>query len=249
LAKRIIEQFPPHRIYLEPFGGAASVLLNKPPVEVEIYNDLDLRITRLFRVLRDQGEDFLARVRLIPYSQVEFEAAAEYPPDASDLDMAVCDYVRWRQSFGGQGGSWSYTTKRARGTMAGDVNAWWTAIDHLPEIIDRLRRVQILCKSAFEAIPRFDHPDALIYCDHHYVHSTREENSRRVYHAEMSDEDHRRLAQVLRNCKAKVVVSGYRSAVYDEVFGGWRLVEFDIANHAAGGRQKGRETECLWLNF
>jgi DNA adenine methylase len=133
--------------------------------------------------------------------------------------------------------------------MAGDVNAWWTAIEHLPEIIDRIRRVQILCQSAFEAIPRFDHPEGLVYCDPPYVQSTRGENSRKVYHAEMSDEDHRRLAQLLGRCKARVVVSGYPSTLYEELYEGWRLVEFDIANHAAGGRQKGRETECLWLNF
>jgi DNA adenine methylase len=74
LAKDIISYFPPHRIYLEAFGGAGSVLLNKRPVAVEVYNDLDLRISRFFRVIRDQGDAFLARVRLIPYSQVEFEA-------------------------------------------------------------------------------------------------------------------------------------------------------------------------------
>ena len=207
LAKRIIENFPPHRIYVEPFGGGASVLLNKPPVDVEVYNDLDLRITRLFRVLREQGDEFLSKAQLIPYSQVEFKAAADYPPGASDLDMAICDYVRWRQSFGGQGQSWSFTKTRARGGMAGDVNAWWTAIDALPEIIDRIGRVQILCQSAFEAIPRFDHPDGLIYCDPPYVHSTRQENSRRVYHEEMTDDDHRQLGKTLKECQSKVVVS------------------------------------------
>lgn len=249
LAKWIIQQFPKHRIYLEAFGGGASVLLNKPLADVEVYNDLDLRITRLFRVLRDQGEGFLAKVRLIPYSQVEFEAAVPYPPGSSDLDMAICDFVRWRQSFGGKGQSWSYTTSRARGGMAGDVNAWWTAIDHLPEIINRLRRVQILCQSAFEAIPRYDHPEGLVYCDPPYVHSTRETHSRRVYHTEMEDEEHRELAKLLRKCKAKVIVSSYPSALYAEVYNGWCLITFDIANHAAGGRQKGRETECLWMNY
>ena len=144
LAQRIISHFPPHRIYLEAFGGGASVLLNKQPVDVETYNDLDLRITRLFRVLRDQGDEFLSRVRLIPYSQVEFEDAKQYAADATDLDRAICDFVRWRQSFGGQGQNWSYTTGRARGGMAGDVNAWWTAIESLPQIINRLRRVQII---------------------------------------------------------------------------------------------------------
>src|SRR6478609_10676336 len=89
LASRIIEKFPSHRVYLEPFGGGASVLLNKPPVDVETYNDLDERITRLFRVLRDSGEEFVEQVRFIPYSQIEFEAAKTYPPDASDLEKAV----------------------------------------------------------------------------------------------------------------------------------------------------------------
>jgi len=247
LAKRIVDQFPPHRIYLEPFGGGASVLLNKEPVEVETYNDLDHRITRLFRVLRDQGEQFTQKVRLTLYSQIEFDSA--YPPGATDLEMAFCDFIRWRQSFGGKGQAWSYTTGRARGGMAGDVNAWWTAIDLLPVIIDRLRRVQIICQSAFDAIPRFDHPEGLIYCDPPYVHSTREQNSRQVYHTEMTDADHRMLGKLLQRCKAKIVVSGYPSPLYQEIYNDWRVVTFDIANHAAGGKKKARETECIWLNF
>jgi DNA adenine methylase len=199
--------------------------------------------------LRDNGAEFVRRARLIPYSQVEFEAAAEYPPNANEIDMALGDFVRWRQSFGGQGQNWSFTTGRARGGMAGDVNAWWTAIEHLPEIIDRLRRVQIICQSAFDAIPRFDHPEGLIYCDPPYVHSTRQENSRAIYHAEMSDEEHRELARLLAKCKSKVVISGYPSALYKELYLRWRVITFDIANHAAGGRRKARETECIWLNY
>jgi DNA adenine methylase len=249
LAKHIIRHFPAHRVYLEPFGGGASVLLNKTAAEVEVYNDIDLRITRLFRVLREQGDRFLEKVRLIPYSQVEFEDAATYSPGATELDMAICDFVRWRQSFGGKGESWSYTTGRARGGMAGDVNAWWTAIEGLPLVIDRIRRVQILCQSAFDAIPRFDHVDGLIYCDPPYVHSTREQNSRNIYHAEMSDDEHRRLGSLLRQCKAKVVVSGYPSLLYDELYKGWRVETFNIANHSAGGKKKSRETECIWMSF
>lgn len=249
LAARIIETFPTHRVYLEPFGGGASVLLNKRPCEVETYNDLDLRITRLFRVLREDGDRFVKRMRFFPYSQVEFDAAAEYPDQATDFDKAVCDFVRWRQSFGGKGKSWSYTTGRARGGMAGDVNAWWTAIEALPAIVDRLRRVQIICQPAEEAIKRFDHSEGLIYCDPPYVHSTRSSGGRDVYGVEMSDLDHRSLAETLHQCKAKVVLSGYPSALYEELYGDWRRVDFDIANHAAGGKQKARETERLWMSF
>ena len=163
--------------------------------------------------------------------------------------MALCDFTRWRQSFAGQGKSWSFTKARARGGMAGDVNAWWTAIEGLPATIDRLRRVQILCQSAFDAIPRFDHPDALIYCDPPYVHSTRGKGARRVYHTEMEDGDHTRLAALLCQCKGAVVLSGYNSTMYQYLYAGWRKVVFDIANHAAKGKNKARERECLWMNY
>lgn len=247
LADWIVQHFPEHRIYLEPFGGAASVLLTKCPAEVETYNDLDLRLTRFFRVLRDHGEEFIRRASLIPYSQVEFEAAVEYSPGASEIEQSLCDFVRWRQSFAGKGQSWSYTTGRSRGGMAGDVNAWWSAIDGLPQVIDRIRRVQFICQSAFEAIPRFDHEEGLIYCDPPYVHDTRCEHSRNVYHTEMSDEDHQKLATVLNECKSAVVLSGYDSPLYESLYHGWQKVTREIANHAAGGRSKKRETECLWI--
>lgn len=247
LAERVISHFPAHRIYLEPFGGAASVLLNKRPVDVEAYNDLDLRITRLFRVLQTRGQDFTDRLRLIPYSQKEFDDARAYPKDATDFDKAICDFVRWRQSFGGKGQTWSYTTSRARGGMAGDVNAWWTAIEGLPRIVDRLKRVQILHQPAIEAIHKFDSNETLIYCDPPYLHETRDRNSREVYGVEMSRGDHEKLATVLNACKSAVILSGYPSALYDRLFNTWRRVEFDIANHASGGRTKSRETEVLWI--
>lgn len=249
LAKRIISLFPAHRIYLEPFGGSASVLLNKTPAEVEAYNDLDLKITRLFRILQNNGHEFVERVQFIPYSEYEFDSSAQYPEGASDLDKAVCDFIRWRQSFGGRGRTWSCTTRRARGGMAGDVNAWWTAIEQLPQIIERLRRVQILSQHAIKAIRRFDHPEALIYCDPPYVHETRAPNSRDVYGIEMNEEEHYKLGEVLKVCVSKVIISGYPSALYEYVFKSWRRIEFDMPNHSAGGREKTRKRETLWLNF
>src|SRR4051794_35853251 len=92
LASRIIGHFPQHRVYLEPFGGGASVLLNKAPVDVETYNDLDKRITRLFRVLREHGSTFVEQARFVLYSQIEFEDAGQYPPNATELQMAICDF-------------------------------------------------------------------------------------------------------------------------------------------------------------
>lgn len=248
LAGRIAALFAPHHTYVEPFGGAASVLLNKEPAPVEVYNDLDGRITRLFRVLRDRGEEFRSLLALTPYSEAEFRQA-ERPCD-DELEGARRDFIRWRQSHGGRGGSFSLTRHRSRRGMADVVSGYLSSIDEgLPAVIERLRTVQVLCRPALDVIRAWDGPDTLFYCDPPYLPETRAGGSRDVYVVEMTAEDHRGLAAVLRQCRGKVVLSGYPSALYDELYEGWRTVSIDIANHAAGGKAKGREVERLWLNW
>jgi DNA adenine methylase len=243
---KIIKCFPEHSTYVEPFGGAASVLLNKAPSPVEVYNDLDRKITRLFRVLRDNGEEL--RRRLTPYSEVEFQDAAQ--PADDDIEKARRDFVRWRQSIGGRGEGFSFTKHRVRRNMADVVSGYLSAIDvQLPLIIDRLRTVQIVCRPAIDVIKKWDSKDTLIYCDPPYLHSTRNASSRDVYHCEMTEEDHRELADVLNGCQGRVVVSGYPSELYDDLYANWRVTSFDIANHAAGGSSKARKSETLWMNW
>ena len=120
-------------------------------------------------------------------------------------------------------------------------------IDALPEVIERLRRVQITCEPAVDSIRRFDHKEAFIYCDPPYMHSARV--AKNIYRHEMTDADHRELASVLRRRKAKVMLSGYPSALYDELYGDWRRIEFDVANHASRAKKKPRMHECLWMNY
>jgi DNA adenine methylase len=97
-------------------------------------------------------------------------------------------------------------------------------------------------------IRREDKPGTLFYCDPPYLHPTR--TSKKVYGPfELSEADHRELLDVLLGCRGKVMLSGYPSALYDDALAGWTRHTFDAANHAAGGKKKGRETEVLWCNF
>jgi DNA adenine methylase len=248
LAKRIIAQFPPHHTYVEPFGGAASVLINKELSPVEIYNDHDERITRLFRVIRDNGEELCRRLALTPYSEAEFDDAKA--PVEDEIELARRDFVRWRQSIGGREDAFSYTLHRVRRGMADVVSGYLSAIEEeLPRIIQRLRTVQIICRPALDVIIRYDSPDTLFYCDPPYLPETRAVGSRNVYGVEMTEADHHDLAATLRQCQGKVVLSGYASPLYDEFYADWHLIQFDIANHSASGSIKQRKTECLWLNW
>ncbi len=248
LCHRIIERFPKHETYEEPFGGAASELLNKPPVPVEIYNDLDQRITRLFRVIRDHGDEFRRLLSLTPYSEVEFGEAQK--ESENEIEQARRDFVRWRMSLGGRGGSFSFTLHRVRRGMADVVSGYLSMIDEeLPFIAERLRRVQIVSRPAVDVIRTWDSPTTLIYCDPPYLHETRHQGSRDVYGYEMKESEHRELAAVLRKCQGKIVLSSYPSPLYEELYRSWRTVTIDIANHAAGGKTKARKQEVLWLNW
>jgi DNA adenine methylase len=53
MAEWIISHFPLHGFYCEPFGGAASVLMQKTRARGEVYNDLDGDVVNVFRVLRN----------------------------------------------------------------------------------------------------------------------------------------------------------------------------------------------------
>ena len=253
LCEWIIDHFLPHSTYVEPFGGAASVLLNKEPATVEIYNDLDGRITRLFRVIRNHGEEFQRRMTLTPYSEVEFELDENPPSDTEpndEIELARRDFVRWRQSIGGRGISFSLTLHRVRRGMADVVSGYLSSIDEqLPLITQRLRSVQIMKSPAIEVIEKWDSENTLIYCDPPYVHETRASNSRDLYGVELTADDHRLLAKTLNRCKSKVILSGYPSPLYNELYGSWRQEKMEIANHSASGASKAIKEETLWMNW
>ncbi|HEJ7263911.1 TPA: DNA adenine methylase [Serratia marcescens] len=82
---------------------------------------------------------------------------------------------------------------------------------------------------------------ALIYADPPYLPATR--TSRARYRYEYSVNDHRRLIDVLRSVPANVMISGYPSALYDELLTGWRSIQFQVMTRG------GPRTEQLWMNF
>lgn len=246
MVHRILGLLPEHATYVEPFGGAASVLLNKDPSPVEVYNDLDGRITRLFRVLRDHGEELRHLLQLTPYDELEWMECETSSLD--DVEAARRDFVRWRQSIGGRGDSFSVSLHRVRRGMSDNVSGYLSAIDEqLPLITARLRRVEILCRPAVTVIQQFDAPQTCVYCDPPYVTSS--VSTPCAYEYEMTDEEHRQLATVLKGCKSKVLLSGYQCQLYDELYGDWRKVEFDMPNNSAIGKEKKRRIETVWMNW
>lgn len=253
IAPWIITHFPPHRVYVEPFGGAGSVLLRKPRSYAEVYNDRDDEIVNVFRVLRDATK--AARLReqleLTPFARTEFKRAYKTRP-ADDVEAAANMIVRAYMGFG----SASMTSKHQTGFRANSHRSGTTAAhdwsnypDVIPAFVDRLRGVVIENKDAMAVMEQQDSQATLHYVDPPYVHDTRSSlkyrrpETRHFYKHEMTDDDHRQLLDFLQTLTGMVIVSGYASKIYETALAGWTRKEF--STHADGARPR---IEVLWMN-
>ena len=236
--------------YCEPFGGSAAVLLNRPPSPVETYNDLDGEVVNFFRVLRENKEALIEAIGLTPFSREEFEKAIQEPvAELSDLERARRFYLRARQVRTGlaqtaSAGRWAHCRLTSRAGMAGAVSRWLGSVEALPEIAQRLLRVQIEHDDAFRVIQRYDSPETLFYCDPPYPHSTRGDS--KAYKYEMTDREHAKLAELLHTVQGKVALSGYHCKLLDDLYSDWTCIEAPVKlTHSV----KSARQEVLWVNY
>lgn len=246
----LLPLLPETHHYCEPFAGSAAALLNRQPSAVETYNDIDGEIVNFFRVLRDKRDALVEAIGLTPFSREEFYLSLNgNGAGFSDLERARRFFVRARQARTGLAqtaslGRWANCKQTSRAGMSGVVSRWLGSVEALPEIADRLLRVQIENRPALDVINLYDDHQTLFYCDPPYLHSTRGDS--KAYGYEMVDTDHHKLADVLNRAKGKVAVSGYRNKLMDKLFKGWR--RFDApAKHCHSIKQVRQES--LWMNY
>lgn len=244
LADWLISLFPPHRVYVEPFGGAASVLLRKPRSYAEVYNDLEDGVVNLFRVLRDprQAEDLEQAIRLTPFARDEF--LESYEPTEDPIERARRTVIRSFMGFGsGSNNETRKTGFRSNSNRSGTTPArdWVTWPDSIKEFTDRLQGVVIENRDADEVMQAHDSPETLHYVDPPYVRETRK--SFGAYKCEMDTGDHEALAEYLHSVEGMVILSGYRSELYESLYSDWTTVEREAL--ADGARKR---VEVVWMN-
>lgn len=258
LAPRIAALLPPHRVYLEPFLGSGAVLFAKPPAPHEILVDLDSNVTTFFRVLRDEADELARAVQLTPYSREEYYAAALRDVELPDLERARRFFVRTHQSYNGAGAGKAHGCSWSNGMLRGSSRATTVAdtADLLAAHAQRLRRVVIENRPALEVLPKYDAPDVVVYADPPYLGLTRtslDPARRRTsdYATDMPAEtDHRALAEQLTRMRAAVILSGYASPLYEELYAGWHQVRVRVARPSTNrlGHSGAAAVEVLWSN-
>ena len=247
LASWIIPQMPEHICYVEPFGGAAGVLLQKPRSYAEVYNDLDGEVVNLFRVLRDPEMNQRLRdaCALTPYSRDEFCAAREVVTES--VERARRMVVRACMGFGsasGIGGNSGFRSDSKR-KYATAAHLWERYPENLSAVCQRLKGVIIENKDALAVMRAHDAKTTLHYIDPPYVPETRVQGNR-YYNHEMTVEGHEQLLAVARTMTGMVMISGYDTDVYNDMLVGWQKME--KSSRISAGRGTKVRTECLWSN-
>lgn len=250
LAAWVLEHFPPHQVYIEPFGGAAGVLMQKQRSHGEVYNDLDGDIVNLFRVLQDHEtrQALTELLVLTPYAREEFEIAWIYTEEP--VERARRTVIRAQMGFGSAGASKGTTgfridCYRQYGTAQ---QLWARYPDQLSSIGHRLAGVLIENRPAIDIMRAHDSPQALHYVDPPYMHDTRVRGAQkgRYYRHELDDAQHAELLGVLNTLQGMVVLSGYPSELYKACLEGWTMNT--TTARISAGRGGDTRTECLWVN-
>jgi DNA adenine methylase len=97
------------------------------------------------------------------------------------------------------------------------------------------------CVAFLETFPYEQAGRVLVYADPPYLHAVR--RSGRRYRYDYSVQDHARLIATLKAIPCAVMLSGYPSALYDELLNGWRTLEFQVMSNG------GPRTEKVWMNY
>lgn len=252
MSNNIIKYFPrkdTFDTYIEPFAGSYTIgLKNCADVPIEIYNDLNKNVYSLYKVLQDKVlyPQFKEKCDLMIYNE---DLRKEYREilkgnDLSIIDRAYAFFYVNRTSHNGIGGFSMNTVIRRN--MSKSISDMLSAIDRMDELHQRLSKVIVTNKNAFELIEKYNKSNVFLYCDPPYHWDTR--TSAR-YETDMNNEQHLQFIELVLNSNAKILISGYDCEPYDKlVENGWCKIHFEV-NTISGDKKPKTKVETLWKNY
>lgn len=246
IAGQLVNMIPPHHSYVEPFFGSGAVLFNKSVSDIETINDLDSDVMNLFQCIQQDSERLARLIMTTPFSREEYDKQFEIPDGSicvNAYQRAANFLIRCWQGHGFRTNGYKVGWKN---DVVGRERAyalwnWYRLPEWIIDIAERLRMVQIENRPAIDVIKRFDYDNVFMYIDPPYLLNTR---AGKQYKHEMSDSDHEEMLKTTLQSKAKIMISGYESDMYNDYLKGWNKVCFNSC--AEHGKPR---TEVVWMNY
>lgn len=246
IASQLATLIPEHHSYLEPFFGSGALLFTKLHSDIETVNDMDSDITNLFKCIQKDAERLAKIVATTPFSRevydVQFEILNNYVC-TDPYERAAGFLIKCWQGHGFRTNGYKVGWKndvQGRESMYALWN-WYRLPVWIMEIAERLRKVQVENKPAMEVIERFNYENVFMYLDPPYILGTR---SGKQYKYEMTDSEHEDMLKLVLKSKAKIMISGYESDMYNNYLSGWHKEYFQSCAEHHGTRR-----EVVWMNY
>lgn len=236
--------------YCEVFGGGGWVLFKKEKSRVEIYNDLNKDLVNLFKVIRDNYEEFHHRSEWVLHSREMYNEARERLKNdkfLNEIERGMNYAINRVQSFSGQGG-WGYEISANKESSG----KWYPFLRRLEYINARLKKVQIECLDFEKVIKKYDRPGTIFYLDPPYLGTEYYYNQSGV---KFKHEDHLRLFEVISSIKGKFLLSYYDNPTIKEMWKNYDMITRKTVKSSFGmsGKQKGSKrpeaVEMLIRNY
>ena len=238
VAKNLIEQFPPHRTYVELFGGAGHVICAKAPSGVEVYNDIDNDVTNFFRVCQFHSEELIRYFRFALVSRAWFEILKKTDPSTlTDIQRAFRTLYLQKNSFGGRIMSQNFHYFRVvRPNFNPERIA--TQIENMHK---RLARVQIESLPYQQVIEKYDTKETFFFADPPYYQKP-------FYRHNFELSDYVELAKHLASLKGKFLMTLNDHPEMRKVFSRFQIstISFAYTCLKEGGK---KFTELLIRNY
>lgn len=198
LADRLIPLFPQHSCYVEVFcGGAALFFLRPSPADVEVINDINGELVRLYRCVQHHLEEFVRQFKWALSSRKIFEWQQNTRPETlTDIQRAARFYYLQQLAFGGkvQGQTFGTATTTMPGLNLLRIEETLSAA-HL-----RLANAYIENLSWEECVARYDRPHTFFYLDPPYWETE-------GYGVPFEFDNYVRMAKMAQNVNGKVMIS------------------------------------------
>ena len=223
LASQLIPLFPPHECYVEVFcGGAALYFLRPEPAHTEVLNDLNGELINLFRVVQNHMEEFVRQFKWAITSRQIFKWHQATPSETLiDIQRAARFYYLQQHAFSGKVVGQSFGT------------ATTTPAINLCRIEENLSAAHLRLAGTFvenlpwlDCMKRYDRPHTFFYADPPYWKTE-------GYGIEFGFGQHEQMAEFMRECKGKVMVSINDHPDIRRVFEGFAMQELSI-NYSMG---------------
>lgn len=199
VARWLVSKFPPHKTYVEVFGGGASVLYTKPPNPTEVYNDKDEHLVHLIETIRDEPGEMDFFLEDADYTGEQYDTWTRHwyegwRPDNDAERAAVLFFGRFAQVRAKYGEKSGFAFPHNNPDNKAEYNE---ARDRLSEFSDRLDGVQTENLDFEDVLAKYDSEDTLFYIDPPYV-------GKEEYHGDI---DHERLVDSLTNLEGDFILS------------------------------------------